>query len=94
MRPNGSKLWQLRYRHHGKKKAASLGWNAPDVSLSDAREKRDSLRKVIASGSDPVAVKRAERAAKQAAAVNTFEIVAREWHTHWKPAAANSMPAR
>ena len=52
VRTNGSKLWQLRYRHEGKEKTASLG-QFPDVSLADARAKRDDLRKVVAAG-EPV----------------------------------------
>lgn len=83
VRPNGSKLWQLRYRHEGKEKTASLG-QFPDVSLSDARAKRDELRKLVAAGSDPVSVKREEKLAKAAASENTFEVVARQWYAHWK----------
>ena len=70
VRPNGSKLWQLRYRHGGKEKTASLG-QYPDVSLSDARVKRDEQRKVVAAGDDPVAVKREQRQAKAAASEHT-----------------------
>lgn len=84
VRPNGSKLWQLRFRHDGKEKTASLG-QFPDVTLSDARAKRDELRKIVAAGSDPVAVKREQRLAKTSASENTFEIVAREWWAHWSP---------
>lgn len=83
VRTNGKKLWQLRYRHEGKEKTASLG-QYPDVSLKDAREKRDALRKLVAAGADPVASRRAALALKRSNAANTFEAVAREWHTHWK----------
>lgn len=83
VRTTGAKLWQLRYRHDGKEKTASLG-QFPDVSLSDARAKRDELRKLVAAGSDPVAVKREQKLAKTAASENTFEIVARQWYDHWK----------
>lgn len=82
VRPNGSKLWQLRYRHEGKEKTASLG-QYPDVSLSDARAKRDEQRKLVAAGSDPVAVERAKKQAKATASENTFEVVARQWYAHW-----------
>jgi integrase len=82
VRPNGSKLWQLRYRHGGKEKTASLG-QYPDVSLSDARVKRDEQRKLVAAGDDPVAVKREQRQAKVAASEHTFEVVARQWYQHW-----------
>ncbi len=83
VRPNGSKLWQLRYRHDGKEKTASLG-QYPDVSLADARVKRDEQRKLVAAGTDPVAVKREEAKAKAVAVANNFEAVARDWWNHWK----------
>jgi len=83
VRPNGTKLWQLRYRHDGKEKTASLG-QYPDVGLSAARAKRDELRKLVAGGSDPVAVKRAQAKARAVAVQNNFEAVAREWWAHWK----------
>ena len=85
----GAKLWQLRYRHEGKEKKASLG-QYPDVGLSQAREKREELRKVVAAGSDPIAAKRETRAAASAAAINTFEVVAREWWEHWKTTRSDS----
>jgi integrase len=85
VRPNGSKLWQLRYRHDGKEKTASLG-QYPDVSLRIAREKRDAAREQVAAGNDPVAVKRAAVIAKAVATENNFEAVAREWWAHWKHA--------
>jgi integrase len=84
VRPNGSKLWQLRYRHEGKEKTASLG-QFPDVSLGDARIKRDEQRKLVAAGSDPVAVKREEKETKLAKSENTFEVVARDWLNQWSP---------
>ena len=83
VRPHGAKLWQLRYRHDGKEKTASLG-QYPDVSLSEARIKRDELRKLIASGTDPVDAKREQRQAQQARTENTFEVVACEWLAQWE----------
>lgn len=47
----------------------------PDVPLTTARERRDAARKLIASGVNPAAVKRAERAQQ----ANTFEAIALEW---------------
>ena len=83
VRPNGSKLWQLRFRHQGKEKTASLG-QYPDVTLADARVKRDEQRKLVAAGSDPVAVKREQSKAKKVAQADNFEAVARAWWEHWK----------
>lgn len=50
--PIGGKYWRLKYRIDGKEKRAALGvW--PDVSLKQAREKRDELRKQISAGISP-----------------------------------------
>lgn len=38
--PNGAKYWRLKYRHAGKEKLLALGVY-PDVSLKDARGRRD-----------------------------------------------------
>ncbi|MDO8906842.1 integrase arm-type DNA-binding domain-containing protein [Hydrogenophaga sp.] len=83
VRPTGGKLWQLRYRHEGREKTASLG-SYPDVGLNEARAKRDELRKLIAQGVDPITAKRTEKIQRAAARAHTFESVAREWHEHWK----------
>jgi hypothetical protein len=41
--PNGSKLWRYKFRIEGKEKRLALGaW--PEVSLADARAKRDAAR--------------------------------------------------
>lgn len=75
--PNSSKYWRLRYRHLGKEKTLALG-QYPEVSLSEAREKRDEARKLISDGIDPCEQRRAKKAAPEA--INTFELVARQWH--------------
>lgn len=76
--PTGAKGWRLKYRYHGKEKLLSLGIY-PDVSLKEAREKRDAARKSLAAGSDPSTVRQSESLAKRLATTNTFEAVAREW---------------
>lgn len=82
--PNGGKLWQVRFRIDAKEKTASLG-RYPDLSLADARERRDGLRKLIAQGIDPVAAKRATKEGRAAANAHTFEIVVTAWWKHWSP---------
>jgi Arm DNA-binding domain len=52
VRPNGGKYWQMKYRFDGKEKILSFGVY-PEVSLKEAREKRDSARKQIKDGVDP-----------------------------------------
>lgn len=50
----------------------------PDVSLADARKKREEARKLVAAGIDPREHKRAVKE-EQAKEIITFEKVAREW---------------
>jgi integrase len=78
--PNGSKYWRLKYRFLGKEKRLAFGVY-PEVSLSDAREKRDQARKLLADDIDPVAAKHEKRRQAVLNAANTFEAVAREWHS-------------
>lgn len=75
---NGSKLWRFKFRVGDKEKKLSLG-SYPEVSLKDARAKRDEARKASQAGSDPSQIKREARVAKKIAQGNTFEAVAEEY---------------
>lgn len=75
--PSGSKYWRLKYRIAGKEKRLALGVY-PDVSLKDARVRRDETRKVLANDGDPGAVKKAQKRQGKIAAANSFEKIARE----------------
>jgi integrase len=81
--PAGGKWWRFKYRFGGKEKLISLG-TYPEVSLSQARARRDAARKQVADGIDPSLARKALKAAKTQDA-NTFEVVAREWHTKFTP---------
>lgn len=50
--PNGSKYWRMTYRFAGKEKKLSFGIYH-DISLAEARTKRDEARKVLANDKDP-----------------------------------------
>jgi integrase len=76
--PTGGKWWRLKYRYDGKEKRLSLGVY-PDVSLKDARQRRDDARKLLANGVDPSENRKAIKAAKTERGANSFEIIAREW---------------
>jgi len=77
--PNGGKCWRLKYRVRGKEKVLAIG-TYPEISLAEAREKRDAARKLLANGIDPGEAKKAQKAATVAKTENSFEVVAREWH--------------
>lgn len=78
--PTGGKLWRMQYRFAGKQKLLSFG-AYPSVSLADARHKREDARKILASGIDPSAVRKAQKAATISSALNSLEVVARSWHS-------------
>jgi integrase len=77
--PAGGKWWRFRYHFDNKEKLLSLGVY-PDVGLKDARERRDAARKLLANDIDPGAHRKAQKAARQESASNSFEVVAREWY--------------
>ena len=91
-RPTGAGWWRLRYWIDSKEGMLSLG-TYPETGLRDARERRDEARKLIASGGDPSAARKSDKADRaqgrreQALAdaglpgPGTFEHVAREWLT-------------
>ena len=85
----GSKLWRWRYRVDQKEKLMALG-EYPVVSLAQARDLHLAARKILASGIDPMAKRKAEAEAKQReveaqerVAENSFEKVARKWWDWW-----------
>ncbi|EPI2105769.1 tyrosine-type recombinase/integrase [Providencia rettgeri] len=76
--PNGSKYWRFRFRFGGKQHLMAFGVY-PEISLADARERRDAARKQVALGIDPRELKK-ELKEEQQKEFNTFEKVARDWH--------------
>jgi len=99
--PPGGKWWRLKYRFDCKEKRLSLGVY-PDVSLKDARDRRDASRKLLADGIDPSENRTAMKSARADKVANSFEMVAREWFAkystlktgaHWKPRTGRSATA-
>ncbi|MEZ5564338.1 MAG: tyrosine-type recombinase/integrase, partial [Gammaproteobacteria bacterium] len=76
--PTGNRWWRFKYTFGGKEKRISLGVY-PQITLKDARERRDEARRQLAHYIDPVVAKREAKAARVASTENTFEAVAREW---------------
>ncbi len=81
--PTGGKYWHFRSKVGGKDNLLSFG-TYPEISLADAREKRDAARKQIANGFNPFEVRKAQKAAKVEADASTFEAVTLEWHQKFK----------
>ena len=83
----GSRLWRYDYRFDGKRKTFSIG-AYPGVTLREAREKRDGIRKMIRDGIDPSQAKQAQKAS--ASGADSFESIAREWFSKFSPAWTHS----
>ena len=85
--PAGGKVFRLKYRIDGKEKTFTIG-KYPTVSLVEARQAAENARRLLVSGQDPSEAKQQEKRERQAAALNTFESIARRWHTdnlhRWK----------
>ncbi|MCG7657328.1 tyrosine-type recombinase/integrase [Wielerella bovis] len=86
--PTGGKLWRLKYRVDGKEKTLSIG-AYPTITLAQAREQTAIAHQQQANGIDPSQAKQQAKAEKKQAALNTFQAVMLQWHTHnlsrWKP---------
>ena len=82
--PIGSKLWRLKFQKpNGKESRMSLG-TFPEISLEQARARRQDARKLLAQGIDPSENRKEEKVAKQKQAADkdlqdemTFERIAR-----------------
>ncbi len=77
IKPNGSKLWRFKYRWLRKEKLLALG-KYPEVTLADARRKRDEARSLIANDEDPSSVRKDQKAKAAAEQTETFAKIAAE----------------
>jgi len=94
--PSGGKLWKFKYRFAGKEKKLSFG-AYPEISLAEARQRREEARSLLTHGVDPSATRKAQKVAGTQEA-ETFEAIAREWHAKftpsWAPNHANKIIRR
>ena len=76
--PTGAKLWRFRFRYGGKESMISFGsW--PEVSIAEARAKRDDARTKLREGVNPSTARRQARIEREVASGNTFRAVAKDW---------------
>ncbi len=87
--PTGTKLWLWRYQFNAGEKNMTFG-EYPVVGPKEARELHFASKKLLATGVNPMAERKAEAEAKheEAKAVqreteNSFEKVARKWWVWW-----------
>jgi integrase len=87
--PTGTKLWLWRYQFDGGEKNMTFG-EYPVVPPHEARELHVAAKKLLRTGVNPMAERKAEAEARQSATVakqreaeNSFESVARVWWKWW-----------
>ena len=81
--PANGRTWRWDYRFEGKGKTMTFG-RYPDVPLARAREMHMEGRKLLASGVDPMANRKAQKTAEKYAVENSFANVANLWLDHWQ----------
>jgi len=52
----------------------------PDVSLAEARSKREDAKRTLAAGNDPLLERKIEKLSRQQDAENSFEAITWEWY--------------
>lgn len=78
VKTNGSKWWRFSYSFDGKRNTLSMG-TYPQTTLKEAREKRDEARRMIASGIDISANRKAVKIAQTGEVIDSFKVIALEW---------------
>ena len=78
--PKGVKKWLMKYKRPftGKENRLSFGIY-PEITLKEARQKRDDARKLLKGNIDPSEAKKEEKRLSLLQAANTFEAIANEW---------------
>ncbi|BBC72937.1 integrase [Altererythrobacter sp. B11] len=86
--PTGLKSWRLKYRFAGREKLLTIG-RFPELSLAQARMRREEAKEILRSGADPGA------RASSTDTGQTLEQLARSWFRHnlpgWSPAHADDV---
>ena len=101
VKPNGSKLWQMKYEFTGKAKTYSIGaYGKPPlgVPLAQARLERDKAKSLLKEGRDPTTMKRLAKAETTQDQSTPFEAVCEIWlakqRKHWSAGHAANVTKR
>ncbi|MEG8223153.1 tyrosine-type recombinase/integrase [Sphingomonas sp. HH69] len=76
--PAGGKLWRLKYRVDGSEKLLAMGVY-PEISLGEARRRREEARELIALGKDPSREKQRDKVRARIATADTFKAICDEF---------------
>lgn len=86
--PTGFKSWRLKFRIGPTEKRLVLG-TYPEMSLREARDRRDEARKLLRDGRDPSIERKKAKAAQAAGSAQTLQRFAEDWHAArtpgWRP---------
>jgi len=95
--PAGGKWWRFKFRFAEKEKLLSLGVY-PEVTLAEARSKRDEARKLLHDGIDPSAHRKVLKVNRATLAANTLKAIAEEWlarfESTWAPSHTRGVKRR
>ncbi|WP_296625090.1 integrase arm-type DNA-binding domain-containing protein, partial [Rhizorhabdus sp.] len=84
----GAKSWRFKYRYAGKEKRLTFGL-FPEVTLAEARDRRDEARLMLRAGRDPGVELERRKHEAIAAAGATFKVAAEGWleaeQSRWSP---------
>lgn len=85
--PSGLRSFRMKFRIGGAEQLLTFG-SFPEISLADARDRRDDARQLIRQGINPCEARRRARqeAELEAARGTSFEEVGRAWHGLQAPA--------
>lgn len=80
IKPSGSKLWRFEYKRPFTKKKALISMGRyPEITLQQARAKRDEYLSLLAQNIDPQQHKKQAEQLEQQRITNTFRSVAENW---------------
>lgn len=81
IKPNGSKIWEIRFTFNGKQRQSTAG-NYPQIKLKDARVRRDKIKELVSQGIDPIEAKHLQKQEDHARQKGKFHLVVKEWLDH------------
>lgn len=82
--PEGKKLWYFKYPFNKRQRMMGLG-DYSEVSLREARERRDSYRRMLRDGIDPLARRRGTDREEAESQSTSFASVTAAWLKKWRP---------
>ncbi|MES2753403.1 MAG: integrase arm-type DNA-binding domain-containing protein [Pseudomonadota bacterium] len=95
--PTGHKSWRLKYRVGPVEKLLTIG-PYPEVTLTEARDRRDEARRQLRDGVDPGTQRRQRKAEIAIAAGTTVKSYITDWHATrapgWRPHYAKAVLGR